>query len=267
MENIRFDFARLEKAIGQESRNLGITNQIGDAMEKTTKVLSLCGEFSQGRKIAYRIGKNILLSNSHPKIVVAVCPDYSHKNGKYTFCSLGSGVSLLTEKHLTFLKQVREVFPELKVLFLIADHEADDQELCKVVGKTRDEFAYCLSLSIDETKKRVLQFGWEVDRMTSVIKNLVDEEKRNISSISANPKFQSRIRSDTLARSDMYRKIRRSFTSDEMIQRTIKTAAQYITLGQFASCNNYLACNHTTTNLSWYLQTDVAVLHNPISVY
>ena len=267
MENIRFDFARLEKAMKQECRNLGTANQFGDVMEKITKVLSLCGEFSQGRKVTYRIGKNILLSNGHPKIIVPVCPDYSHKNGKYTFCSLGSGVSLLTERHLTFLGQVREVFPELEALLLIADHEADDQELCRVVGKTHNEFAYSLSRSVDETKKRVKQFGWEVDYMTNFIKNLVDEEKRIIGWISAKSEFQGRIKSETLARSDMYRKISRSFTSDEMMQRTIKTAAQYIALGQFAACNSYLVCNHTTTNLSWYLQTDVAVLHNPISVY
>ena len=213
-----------------------------------------------------RLGK-ILLAVSEPAIIVPACPDYSHENGKYTFRSLRGGVSLLSEKHIDFLKQITAILPEAKVLFLLADHEADDPELCQVVGKTREEFADLVSESVRATRARIGGFGWKAELMTVLIPNLIAEEERISEWIANNPEFTRRIVSETISRGEMYCKINRSFTQKEKELRTIRTAAQYLALGQFVARNSHLVCNHTTTNLSWYLQTEAALIHNPVSIY
>jgi len=261
------ELARVRKSLIDANRTL---SQSPDCVEKALfqleQILELAGPYSKSRKMLLRLGK-ILLAVSEPAIIVPACPDYSHENGKYTFRSLRGGVSLLSEKHIDFLKQINAILPEAKVLFLLADHEADDPELCRVVGKTREEFANLVIESVRATRKRTEEFGWKVELMTVVIPNLIAEEARISEWIANNPEFTRRIVSETISRGEMYCKISRSFTQKEKELRTIRTAAQYLALGQFVARSSHLVCNHTTTNLSWYLRTEAALIHNPVSVY
>jgi hypothetical protein len=238
------------------------------AVDKTVYMLAqiaeVCGEYSQTRKMLIRIGK--LLLRGKPKILVPVCPDYAHEGGKYTFNGLGGGVSLLTQQHIASLQSLIGILPDFEVLILMADHEADDTALVQTTGKSRDEFLALLDSSIRATRIVVEPLVWNVARMTEIIPSLIQDEKEVYQWICGNRRFEHRIIADTIQRAGMYAKYGYLNTA-EMQERTARTSAQYVALGRFAARNGYLVCNHTTTNLSWYLQTDVAVLHNPIQVY
>jgi hypothetical protein len=198
---------------------------------------------------------------------VPCCPDYSHDGNRYTFQGLQGGISLLAEKHISFLRDISTLLPGTEITFLYADHEADDAELLRVTGKTKDEFTSLVRSSIVATEQRISSYGWTSCAMTDFMPDLVAEEERCYRWIAENPNFTQRIFSETVSRADMYLKISRTLTSSEMRERTMRTAAQYVAVGRFAAMRGCMISNHTTVNLAWYLQTDAAILHNPVCIY
>ena len=148
----------------------------------------------------------------------------------------------------------------------MADHEADDPALVRTVRKSREEFLKLLNGSIEKTREAVAPMGWRVEAMTKVILSLVEEEERVYQEIRANPAYKARMVSDTIKRMGMYVKYG-NLSPEEMQERTARTSAQYVVLGRHAANHGFMICNHTTTNLSWYLQTEAAVLHNPVEIY
>lgn len=260
MSALNLDWRRIEKTLADTKLDYQ------DALKILPEILTLCGEFSQTRKMAVRIGK-IFIQTKPVEIIAPACPDYSHCNGKYTFEALNNGVSLLALKHIEFLKKVLHFLPKTKITILMADQEAYDPELCRVTGKNREEFRELVMQSIKATQEVVTEFGWTVKPITEAIPEITTQENEFITMLQSNPKFLYRLQMETISRIDMYRKIRRDFTREEMLSRTIRTAAQYLAFGHHAAKNNALVCNHTTANLSWYLQTEAAVLHNSISIY
>lgn len=240
-------------------------DRIDDVMRRLDAITQLCGDTTRSIKMQMRIGR--LLLRGEPVIIAPVCPDYSHENGKYTFTSLGRGIPLLAQIHCQFLLRIAEHCPYAHIVFLLADHEADDPVLCDAVGVSCDEFHSQVLQSVAKTQMHIAPFGWSVYAMTEYIPTLVDDERRIVARLTADPNVQRRIDTETLQRSEMYTKISRSLSFVDMRARTIKTAAQYIALGTCAATHGACVCNHTTTNLSWYLQTPVGVLHNPVCVY
>ena len=236
----------------------------------TTDILSrmaeICGEFSQTRKMLIRLGKSLL--NGEARILVPVCPDYAHRDGKYTFDGLCGDIPLLAQKHIAFLRRLQVVCPTLnpQVLMLMADHEADDPALVRTVRKSREEFLMLLNSSVEKMREAVVPMGWQVEAMTKIIPSLVEDEERVYQEICANPAYRGRIISDTIKRMGMYVKYG-NLSPEEMEERTARTSAQYVVLGRYAAHHGFMVCNHTTTNLSWYLQTEAAVLHNPVEIY
>ncbi len=260
------DFERVKKALAQMTRtDLARRAVLEGAFSILPRLVGACGPFSQTKRMALFIGRELLRGDCH--IIAPCCPDYSHNGSQYTFRGMGGGISLLTQRHIAFLDALTPILNNPQVVLLYADHEVDNADIVRVTGKTKSEFSELVANSIATTRNQVASRGWKVERMTSTIPNLVDEEERVVAWISAASELQRRIDSETLARSDMYYRIRQNFTWEEMRFRTIRTAAQYVALGQFATNNGYLVCNHTTVNLSWYLQAETGVLHNPVSVY
>jgi len=238
---------------------------IDDVMHRLTNITALCGEVTHSIKMQKRMGRLLLRDN--PTIIAPACPDYSHMEGKYTFRSLGKGIPLLAQVHCQFLKSIADYLPDARIIIALADHEADDALLCDAVGVSHKTFCAYVAESVAKTNTYVSEFGWTACAMTHYIPTLVDDERRIVDELTGDPHLQRRIDTETLQRGEMYTKISRSLSFADMRARTIKTAAQYIALGTFAAEHNAFVCNHTTTNLSWYLQTPVSVLHNPISVY
>ena len=257
--------AKVSKTLKDEVRRNGYKRSPDECLCLLREIIPLCGPGSQTKRMTREIG--LWLLRGHTQIIAPVCPDYSHRDGKYNFETLNGGVPLLAEIHTTFLRKITEYIPETFVTLLVADHEADDPLLCNVVKKSRDEFSELVNSSVLELRQRVNIFDWTATTMTDFIPDLIEKEISYGNWIRNCDEFGSRLRAETMQRSEMYMKLKRCMGDEEMIERTIHTAAQYVALGKHAKQSNSLVCNHTTTNLAWYLQTEVALLHNPVSVY
>ncbi len=259
------NWKRIYSSLAQQARTSQIApDRVSEVVEQLKKILSLCGPASAGRKVLQRIGFALL--SGRPKIIAPACPDYSHCDGKYTFRQLNNGISLLAQKQIDFLRAARQVLTEVEVTVAVADQEADDESLRKAVGESIESFRTKIRKTIEAIASAVKQDGWCVAAMTSVIPEFAEQEKLWMQRIRSDSGLSARITTDSIARSEMYRRIA-PFTAEEMFARTLRTAAQYLTLGTWAQSNNALIANHTTTNLAWYLQTGAGILHNPIAVY
>ncbi|MFZ5365654.1 MAG: hypothetical protein ACOZBH_05685 [Patescibacteria group bacterium] len=255
---------RIETAIKQFARSEHKEDRYEDIMEKTARLLDICGQASQARKVAVRIG--MLIVSGSPTVVAPCCPDYSHQNGIYTFQGISGGVSLLAQKHIAFLRKVIQIVPEARIILTLADLEAEDEEIRKCLHLSKEEFTQLLHSSLNAMRQDVKPLGWHSMMMTELFPQLESFEKECAVTVQAE-KYRDRIKAEMYSRIRMYKRIRPTFTAEEMLQRTIRTAAQYLAFGGYCAENGFIICNHTTTNLSWYLQTDAAFLHNPISVY
>ncbi|MDD2785787.1 MAG: hypothetical protein PHS79_02720 [Patescibacteria group bacterium] len=259
------DWKRIEKALRQMLRNVNSQRSEKDALANLQRLLEFCGPGSLNRPMIVKIAKAALVEQS---IVYApCCPDYSHLDGRYTFRGLDGGISLLAELHIAFLERLAPILPNAQITLLLANQEAEDAAIIRAVGTTREEFQDKLYMSLTAIRTRIGRLGWEAKFMTDVIPDLVTKEKSFAQEISNDNSKRVRLQTELGSRMDMYRRIDNHMLYEEMMRRTVRTAAQYLTLGEFAFRENALVCNHTTTNLSWYGETNAAILHNPVSVY
>ncbi len=259
-------YKRLLASLKQLARTESVMHDPQEVCEKVLSITEKCGSASQGRQALYRIGKT-LLTSTIPSIVVPICPDYTHEQGKYTFKGLNGSVPLLAHMHIAFLRDVQSVAGDMDVHFLIADQEANDPYLRSAVQKSQEEFSSLVFSSYRATQREVDSLGWNAHLMSTFVADITEREQITHERIKNAPEHRVRIQTDTHMRSDIYRKISSIISTEEMIERTIRTAAQYVALGEFAQERNLLICNHTTVNLGWYQESSVGVLHNPISVY
>lgn len=235
------------------------------ALSLALSLADLCGEQTRSRKMFQRLALRLL--SGPPEIMAPACPDYSHEGGLYTFQGIGDDVSLLAQKQIEFLKQVSRLIPDAGITIAFADHEADDELLRLKFGLSRNKFISLVDSSRRRTEDLVAPLKWRVAFMTTLIPELVSEEEAAADWINGNPGFKSRICTEAIQRGEMYFRIQPGMSTEEKLRRTVCTAAQYIALGRFAARRGYVICNHTTVNLAWYLQTEVALIHNPVSIY
>ena len=77
-------------------------------------------------------------------IFFCVCPDYAHKDGKYTFESLGNDVGLVARRAQKIIPQLHAFFAQrdihMSFVVAIADFEARNDATCKKVGLTEEAF-------------------------------------------------------------------------------------------------------------------------------
>jgi hypothetical protein len=218
------------------------------------KISEICGEFSKNKKMIQRIGEYLL--NDVKTIMVPVCQDYTSKE-------FFGGIPPLVKRHVEFLKEIVLLIPSIKILFLLDDQEAFDEKLCRSIGKSQGEFLLCINNSLKETREYLEPMGWSVFTTTEMITDSLLKEKAAVEYLSGK-QFKQRFVTETARQSDRYLKVHLSITFEEMCQRSIKNAAQYVVLGNWAASQKYLLCTHTTINLGWYLQTKAAVLHDAV---
>ncbi len=271
------ELIKLAKHIkGKCITNLGLNSRESDKrpaeelaysiLDTVIKVANICGNYTQKRPNLVLISE-LLLFNPSPIIIAPSCPDYSYNSeGKYTFEGLGSDVPLLAQKQITFLKEIREIIPNCRPIILLADAESQDLEICQKVGCDKNEFDRLVLESLDKTKNFLYNSEIDVELMTRFIPNLLTSEKTHQETLKSD-NFQKRIEYETEQRKAMYQIINPELDYKEMKFRTIKTASQYLALGQFANENGYLVANHTTTNLPYYGLSKAAILHNPLKIY
>lgn len=205
----------------------------------------------------------------HPEIWVPVCPDYSSDTNGYRFDALRSGVSLLARRHAAFLQPITKAVPGARVTVMYADLEARDRAIAQACGIDSITFLQRVDASIEATRRelRGRDGTWRVERMTDVIDNLPTRELAARRWLMSSPERVQRLERDAFARSDMYDRINPLMGPEERIQRTLRTSAQYVALGQEATKHQTIICGHTTTNLHWYEAVGAALLHNNVRLY
>ncbi|HCU31275.1 TPA: hypothetical protein DIC21_00850 [Candidatus Uhrbacteria bacterium] len=264
------DWRRIEKALRQEARQKTVFIDVPTVIDELQKLTSNFPDAWWSRSMCRKIGC-VLMTQKQPIAIAPCCPDYTHDKGIYNFHGLNGGVSLLAEKHVAFLLRLQQTLPRINVLLLMADHEADDEFLCLAVGKSRKEFIGLVEESVRATRKLVEPQGWRVEPMTAVISDLVTKEVEHQRQLINSSETFQRLKRETGERYSMYDKIaraaRKRMSFEEMMERTAKTAAQYLVMGYFTAEHHHLVVNHTTTNLGWYTETEAAIIHNPVKVY
>ena len=251
-------------AIMQYAKKHQLENRVEPALSVLESILPSLGPQSHSRIMINRIG--IVLLQETVTIVAPSCPDYSHVNGKYNFSGVGTGHPLLSQLHIAFLGNLAINLPRANYEIVVADQEAEDTALCARVGLTQAEFSEKIHQSIKTTSEYLATRGWKVSAMTKRFPSLRCLEQEVAKEIANDLGLYDRIRSDTMARSNMYQSIG-VHNFEDMLLRTIRTASQYGALARIAAQEQILICNHETVNLGWYNRYNAAVLHNPISVY
>lgn len=233
-------------------------------MDVLPPLVQICGSFSHSRRSAYRIG--ITLLQDQPQARVLCCPDYSNHNGRFTYQGLGDGVPMLVKRHGCFMSQVCAIVPNLQVIFLVADHEANVAPLRRIMGVTKKEFQTRVQHSIAIARSFVAQRGWDVRGFTDEIPDFHKREARLVESLKRDKHLHQRFVSEMMARVGFYQKVGYRDPA-QWQERTFHNAAQYLLVGRHLTDNNLLACNHHTASLSWFMRTGTAFLDNPIQIY
>jgi hypothetical protein len=255
---------RNRAAIFQVACKSNQQDQVERVYTELESILPLLGEQSRSSGMIFRIGS--LLLKPEVRVVAPSCPDYAHEAGKYTFSGVGRGVPLLTSLHLKLFDQLAPHLPQARFEIVIADQEAEDGRLCQKIGKASHEFSEDIEASAAATREKLGARPYEIHLMTKRFPTLRALEGKFACLLEADPETKSRLLSDSIARSHMYRQLGVDST-DEMYHRTVRTAAQYCALARLAAKESFLVCNHETVNLGWYNREQAAVLHNAVSIY
>lgn len=238
--------------------------RVDRALKTLSELLPLLGARSHTRPMINRIG--IALLYNTVTVIAPSCPDYSHTHGKYDFKHAGSGVPLLSRLHIAFLERISSLVPGFQCEIVVADHEANDSELCRLLGLEQRVFQARVHASIAATGFDLRSYGWQVSAMTDRFPDLETREQRFMAVFRTDERIMKRIKNDTLARKQMYERLG---VHDPIarFERTLRTAAQYAAIAEIAAEERLLVCNHETVNLSWYKRLGAGVLHNPVRVY
>ncbi len=263
MMQLAFDVRRLEKALVQEARRKQMgTAPVPQVTDKTLRVIELCGEFSNNRVMALRIGLALLeteLKGSRT-LLVPVCLNY----GKLGNCK--EDVITFLGRHKAFLEAVTAAVPLLKPTFLVPNHEVANETLCRTSRISSEDLRGLMAEVKAIVSQVVASHEWTCSNMLEIIPDIGRREQEVFESIRTQSKFTSKIHAQTHLRRHMYLQGTYAMDFEDMKLRTMQTAAQYIVLGNFAAGREMLICNHTTTSLGWYMETGAAVLNNPITL-
>jgi hypothetical protein len=257
---------RVRRGLAQSARRQGISlDVVAKILPVLHQVIDLCGDASHSRQAVYRIGCGLLYEPV--KLFVPVCPDYAHRDGKYTFEWMGSGVSLLFLKHQPFVEGLLRVLPNASVTVLLADHERELQSLRGVLGIPNTEFERNIRGTLRALQDSV-PTGWEVKAFTSAFPGFTTRIWRQTEILLQSSEHRNALEADTASRGRLYDKI--GYPVDPpgtRLKCTAHVAAQYVCLGEEAARAHALICNHTTTSLRWYFLALAGVLHNPVTIY
>lgn len=206
-----------------------------------------------------RLVNNALMSATKAKPIrfyIGSCPDYSHNGQIYTHEGLGEGVPLLTQRHLEcdrelFMALERNNFP-FEAVIMIADVEAID-EIFSERFTSGDKFEFLRRCESSRRQTEAIFHTTEYGRymrsssffMEFGMERFLDLQERYkavlMDRYRIDGSFQMRIQMDILARSEMYRKmyplkynreVDRQTREAFLVERTLRTMAQYLTLGR-----------------------------------
>jgi hypothetical protein len=222
------------------------------------------------------------VSTENPLVIyVGSCPDYTHHNGLYTHEGLGEDVPLLTTLHLQRDMGLLDVLDRhhlpYEYIIMVADVEAEDEIfVSRFSGGDQEEFRRRCHRSVAATQEIIDRFIQPHHqgkiRSSSFFTEFGDEtfmyyqeayrqklEQQYLSDSS----FQMRVVDETMKRSPMYRKMYPhdvgGITAERdrvhfLHGRTMRTMAQYLTLGRLISEStpHGVIINHPTLNIPMF---------------
>ena len=258
------DWNRIGKFASDEERRVTCVRTSTEVVSILKEITLISGEATHSRQVLICLAQ-ILLHQKVPLTIVPVCPDYTHEDEKYDFKSLNGGISLLALKHAIFVEKLEKLLP-LSVVFLIADQESDDVLIRKAVKKTKEEFDDLVNSSLQTMRERFEARGWQARKMTAFAPEITTLEHLFSEKLKEAQVF-SKLEYEAIVRKAMYDKIDPQMSAGLRVERTTRTASQYLAMGTIATRSNALVVNHTTVNLRYYKTTGTALVHNEVSVY
>ncbi len=272
------DWRTAERGIYSQTKDNATLEKV---LETLKRIRPFLGERSQGKKSLVKLGMHLSQNDIALRIMIVVCPDWSHKDGKYTFRSLGGDIPLLYLKHQKLLGKLSAADTDIHVKYFLADTERSDLELLKASGVSVADFDVRIEETMIALERDVASksFAGAVSKLSDILEPAT--ETSIAKKITSDEKLHSLVVTQSINRSGMYQKIKRNMSPEEMLERTLRTAAQYIAVSRHALENDLVICNHTTTNLPWidskggHLFADKnkanvsnpALIHAPFTVY
>lgn len=254
-----YDVKRVQFAVYKHAHRKQVAQEDADrATEVFPKVVAQCGHFSFNRRMARKIG--IALTHKSPVVYCPLCLSYGNLRN-----AVACVQSLLT-RHIEFLANIATLVSGLRPVFLVPDLEPENNDICRLSGIKKEQFVEIMEDVARMVNSMVANVGWEAQRMSILFPDMSKEEVKVARWLMSESHALAKLEAQADERSSMYQKIDRLMRMDDMILRTAQTASQYIVLGNYAEQAHALICNHSTTSLRWYMKTDAAILHNPITL-
>ncbi len=236
------DWKRIDSAVRQEARALGLTANAEEVCQQLRGLAEVCGPFTSNRKMLVKVGR-VLLGESR-EIIVPIC---------------ASNAGDLVKSHVVFLNEILTILPIDKINLLVGGKGSETEaELLADVKKTETMLKKLL-VAMEASGEIGTNQNWEVKSIADIDLTMGEKELKKFREISNNLGLEAHINHTTIARSVLHHYNNIKDTRGA----TIRGAAQYVALGECADSHKMLVCNHQTIFLSWYLQTEAAVLHNP----
>ena len=248
------DLRRVRRSVAQEARRQQREERVEEAMHVLQDLIGHLGELSLSRQMLGRIGRALLCEPV--ELVVPLCPDYGHADGRYTFSGMSGGVSLMLDKYRQLLEYAA-ARSGARVTLLYADVEIDDHELMASVGVDRAMFSANIAASVAATQA-VVPDGWRVTTMSEEVLDIRECTAATMERIAS--QMRDRITSEVLQNQDICRRIDPRMSVERMRARLIRTAAQYMALGAWAHERGALVLDGTSM-VAWYKLTEAPLLH------
>lgn len=269
-------------------RTRGKLMRIVDAFLMNSNELSLPEGKKQKTALLGSFAKQIMgIDDSEFTIYIGSCPDYSYdiNSSRYTHQNLGEDIPLLTQLHTDALRKFIPILNQqginFNVMVLIADVEATDEVFAKKFSNGKqEEFIEKCNRSMEASQKLFQkEFGQTVKSssfFTEFGQNrfmlLQQSYQDKLTKLCReNPGFLDRVMLETQMRENLYRQMYTDqfeiLPGDELrqflIERSIRTMAQYLTLGELVRQKPSAVISHRTVNFGLY--NEQSLMNNPDS--
>jgi hypothetical protein len=252
-----------------------------NALSHTQNLAVPKGRFEH-RLLKYYLGHATV--HKRLRFYVGSCPDYSHNGQIYTHENVGRGVPLLTRFHLDvetpLLRELTRLDIPYEYVIIVADVEAVDEVFCRrFTGGDEREFLLRCDSSVGATRFEMINLKLQYyldgflrsssfftefgrDRFIDLqegYKTVLAERYRE------DPSFNGNVARDLFARQNLYRKmypdvfgsgVGEAERTDFLVGRTLRTMAQYLTLGRLISAEADscfpVIIGHPTRNLGMF---------------
>lgn len=201
------------------------------------------------------------------------CPDYSHHDSRYTFENLGDALPLIAANQIRSGQLLVDTLKTFGIphqaLFAIADCEAEDYFAAKYTRGDKTEFLRRCYRSAQAVGTKAQEVFGDTSVTSSTFIQLfpsfpeLEEAKKQELRLlyQRDPRYQSRVNNDIRSRDRLYRQIYPLQNHDFLVERTLRTQAQYQILADLLETNipNAVIVIHSTVNEHYFSKKGIPV--------